>query len=130
MAKQIRQPRRPAPTPAGNVQQTAPRRPSRSESSSKQPSIFSFRGDTLLFQKRHLMIMVIGLGLIGLGLLLMSGGQMTDPNTWDPSVIYSHRRITIAPILILTGLCMQIYAIFLRSEKLTTETIEETITEA
>lgn len=36
----------------------------------------------------------IGLALIVLGFVLMSGGRMTDPNVWDESVIYSFRRIT------------------------------------
>jgi hypothetical protein len=56
--------------------------------------------------------MGIGCALIGLGLLLMLGGGMSDPNVWDESVIYSPRRITLAPIVILAGLGMQVYAIF------------------
>jgi hypothetical protein len=37
---------------------------------------------------------------------------MPDANTWDESVIYSFTRITLAPIIILTGLGVEIYAIF------------------
>jgi len=54
----------------------------------------------------------IGCALIAVGLLLMLGGGMKDPNVWDESVIYSFRRITLAPIFILAGLGMQVYAIF------------------
>lgn len=56
--------------------------------------------------------MGIGCGLIALGLILMLGGGMDDPAVWDESVIYSPIRITLAPIVILAGLGMQIYAIF------------------
>ncbi|MFK7808388.1 MAG: DUF3098 domain-containing protein [Saprospiraceae bacterium] len=68
----------------------------------------------LLFGKQNYMFMAIGFGLILLGMLLMSGGGMDDPNTWDPDVIYSTRRTLLAPIVILAGLGMQIYAIFLK----------------
>ena len=66
----------------------------------------------LLFTKQNYLYMGIGCALIGIGLLLMLGGGMTDPNVWDESVIYSPRRITLAPFVILAGLGMQVYAIF------------------
>ena len=56
--------------------------------------------------------MLIGLGVIFLGFILMSGGAMEDPTVWDEKVIYSFRRITLAPILVLVGLGINIYAIF------------------
>lgn len=66
----------------------------------------------LLFNKQTYIYMGIGVALIAVGLLLMLGGAMKDPNVWDESVIYSARRITLAPIFILAGLGMQVYAIF------------------
>ncbi len=66
----------------------------------------------LLFSKKNYTIMAIGVGLIAIGMILMLGGAMKDPNQWDESVIYSFRRITLAPIIILTGLAVEIYAIF------------------
>lgn len=77
----------------------------------------SIRKQELIFGKQNYMFMGIGVGLIILGMILMSGGGMDDPNQWDPNVIYSTRRTLIAPILILAGLIMQIYAIFLRNNK-------------
>jgi len=50
--------------------------------------------------------------VIGFGLILMLGGGMKDPNVWDESVIYSFRRITLAPIFILAGLIVVGYSIF------------------
>ena len=67
---------------------------------------------TMLFKKKNFMWMLAGVGLIALGLFLMSGGKMPDENTWDSNRIYSFRRITLGPIVILTGLAFQIVAIF------------------
>lgn len=60
--------------------------------------------------------MVIGMILIVLGLLLMIGGKSKDPNVFDPSQVYSFRRITLAPILILGGLALEIVGIFKKSK--------------
>ncbi len=65
-----------------------------------------------LFGRKNFMIMLVGLVLIGLGMLLMSGGSMPSPDVWDEDLIYSTRRTLIAPIVILLGLSLQIYAIF------------------
>lgn len=56
--------------------------------------------------------MLIGLGFIALGLILMSGGWMPSPDVWDESIIYSSRRLVLAPICMIIGLGLQIYAIF------------------
>ena len=56
--------------------------------------------------------MIIGIVIVGLGLLLMGGGKSKDPNVFDPNQVYSFRRITVAPILILLGLGIEIYALF------------------
>jgi hypothetical protein len=60
--------------------------------------------------------MLIGLILVLLGLLLMIGGKSKDPNVFDTSEVYSFRRITIAPILILGGLALEIVGIFKKSK--------------
>ena len=70
----------------------------------------------LIFGKQNYIYMAAGLGLIFLGLLLMSGGGMDDPNEWNPDVIYSWRRTFLAPVVILIGLGMEVYAIFLNKE--------------
>jgi hypothetical protein len=67
---------------------------------------------TMLFKKKNYVWSLAGMGMIALGLLLMAGGKMPDSNTWDPDLIYSFRRITLAPIVILAGLAFQIVAIF------------------
>lgn len=65
-----------------------------------------------LFTKENYLWMAIGAIVIAAGMLLMSGGKNQDPNTFDKTVVYSTTRITIAPILILLGFVIEIYAIF------------------
>ena len=50
--------------------------------------------------------------LIIVGMLAMIGGKSADPNVFDPNEVYSTRRITIAPILIIAGFIVEIFAIF------------------
>ena len=57
--------------------------------------------------------MLAGLVLIAVGMFLMSGGQSnTDPAVFDRNAVYSSTRITVAPLLILAGLVIEIIAIF------------------
>lgn len=70
------------------------------------------RDTTPLFGKDNYMWMAIGAVVIALGMFLMTGGKNQDPNVFDRSVVYSTTRITIAPILILIGFVIEIYAIF------------------
>ncbi len=67
---------------------------------------------TTLFGKANYRWMLIGAVVIALGMILMSGGKNPDPNQFDESLVYGFRRITLAPILILAGLVIEIYAIF------------------
>lgn len=66
----------------------------------------------LLYGKINYILLLVAAGLIALGLILMSGGGMPSPDIWDESIIYNFRRITLAPIVILIGLGVGIYAIF------------------
>lgn len=69
------------------------------------------RGGTY-FERSNFLWMAAGAALMVLGYLLMSGGASEDPNVFDPSEVYSTTRITIAPLLILAGLALEIFAIF------------------
>lgn len=72
----------------------------------------SSRAIELEFGRQNYILMGIGVALIALGLLLMSGGDMPDEQTWDPNIIYSTRRTLIAPMVILAGLIVELFAIF------------------
>jgi len=65
-----------------------------------------------LFVKENYTWMFIGGAIIALGFLLMTGGKSNDPKIFDTTEVYSTTRITIAPILIVLGLIVEIYAIF------------------
>jgi len=60
--------------------------------------------------------MFIGLACIALGFILMSGGGSDDPNVFNED-IFNFRRIRLAPILIIIGFGIQIYAILSKSEE-------------
>jgi len=56
--------------------------------------------------------MAAGVVLIAIGMLLMAGGKSDNPGVFDNKEVYSTTRITIAPILILAGLVLEVFAIF------------------
>jgi hypothetical protein len=70
-----------------------------------------------LFGKENYRLMLVGIILIALGLILMAGGKSKDPNVFNPKEIYSFTRITLAPILILGGFVIEIFAIFRNGKK-------------
>ncbi len=64
-----------------------------------------------LFGKQNLVWMSIGAVVIILGFLLMAGGKSEDPTVFNEAEVYSTTRITIAPLLIVAGLIIEVYAI-------------------
>jgi len=78
----------------------------------KKPAQSTSRQDAPLFGKENYRWMLIGIVIIALGLILMAGGKSKDPNVFDPKQVYSFTRVTVAPILILGGLALEIFAIF------------------
>jgi len=75
------------------------------------------RQTTPLFSKENYRWMLIGIVLIALGLILMAGGKSKDPNVFNKNEVYSFTRITLAPILILGGFVVEIFAIFRKDKK-------------
>ena len=76
------------------------------------PSSSATTANEMTFGKETFKWMGIGVAFMALGYIMMIGGHNDDPNVWDESVIYNWRILVLAPILILTGLGLQIYAIF------------------
>ncbi|MFK8266502.1 DUF3098 domain-containing protein [Capnocytophaga cynodegmi] len=68
---------------------------------------------TLIFGRKNYIFMLIGLAIIALGFILMSGGGSDDPNVFDAS-IFSFRRIHLAPTLVLLGFAVEVYAILIK----------------
>ena len=49
---------------------------------------------------------------MAIGFFLMAGGKNSDPNVFNDKDVYSTTRITIAPLLIVIGLGLEVFAIF------------------
>jgi sulfite exporter TauE/SafE len=69
----------------------------------------------MLFGKRNYRFMFAGIFLIILGFILMSGGGSENPNVWNDA-IFNFRRIRLAPMLILLGMAVEVYAIMTKPE--------------
>lgn len=67
--------------------------------------------DEKLFTKDNYKWMAIGLIFVILGFVLMAGGKSADPNVFNENEIYGFQRITLAPIVLVLGLVIEIYAI-------------------
>jgi hypothetical protein len=65
-----------------------------------------------IFNKQNYIWMLAGLALIAIGMFLMAGGKSDNPAVFNEDEVYSKTRITVAPLLILAGLVVEIFAIF------------------
>ena len=60
-------------------------------------------------------LLAIGLAIVAVGYILMSGGGSGDPEVFDEGALFHPRRITVAPIVVLAGYLFIVYAIMKRS---------------
>ena len=67
-----------------------------------------------IFDQSNYVIMVAGVIIILVGFLLMSGGATSDVKVFPKEELYSFRRITLAPIVIMIGFAVEIVAILKR----------------
>jgi len=67
-----------------------------------------------LFGKKNILFVLIGVALMLVGYLTMTGGGSEDPMVYPVEEIYGFRRTVLAPILIISGLVIQIFAILIR----------------
>jgi hypothetical protein len=73
------------------------------------------KNNKFAFGKRNYKFMIVGIIFIALGFTLMSGGGSDDPNVFNEE-IYSFRRIRIAPLIVIIGFAIEIYAILTNPE--------------
>ena len=78
----------------------------------KKPA--SESSQAFLFDKENYMWMIAGVALIFIGFMLMSGGKSANPHEFHYEEIYSFRRITLAPIVVLLGFVVEVFAIMKR----------------
>lgn len=63
--------------------------------------------------RRNYLLLLAGFGIILLGFVLMTGGGSDSPDEFNYAM-FSWRRITLAPILVIGGFALEIYAIMKR----------------
>ena len=68
-----------------------------------------------VFKKKNYILLISGLVLILVGIFLMMGGESKDPNVFSED-IFNFQRLTLAPILIVGGFVLEIFAIMLKSD--------------
>ena len=64
-----------------------------------------------MFHKQNYLLMLAGVVVMAIGFILMKGGK-SSPDKFEPEEVYSTTRVTVAPILILIGLAIEVFAIF------------------
>ena len=74
------------------------------------------KGVEMPFTMKNYITILVGMALLLLGFVLMSGGGEHTATEFDES-IYSVRRITIAPIVVIIGFIIEIFAIMKRFSK-------------
>lgn len=67
------------------------------------------------FGRDNYLWVLIGIAFILIGFLLMIGGGSDNPDVFNEA-IFSFRRLTLAPILVLTGFGLEIYAIMKKTK--------------
>ena len=70
-----------------------------------------------LFDKVNYKILLIGLVVIAIGFILMSGGGSDDPNIFKGEELFSFRRSRLAPTVVLIGFGITIYSILKNPKK-------------
>ena len=68
------------------------------------------------FGKENYRILLVGVVIVVIGYLLMIGGGSEDPNKFDANEIFSFRRITLSPIVILTGFVVVLLGIMKKAK--------------
>ncbi len=63
------------------------------------------------FGKENYILLLVGLAFIVFGFVLMSGGGSEDPNVFNGEELFSFRRITLAPFVVILGFIIEIVAI-------------------
>ncbi len=68
------------------------------------------------FGKENYRILIIGVVIVVIGYLLMVGGGSDDPTQFHAEEIFSFRRITLSPIVILAGFVVVLFGIMKKSK--------------
>ena len=69
-----------------------------------------------LYNKRRYRFLILSILIIGIGFVLMSGGESTDPDIFN-NEIYNFRRIRLAPLMVVLGFVLCIFSILYKDKK-------------
>ena len=64
-----------------------------------------------LFNKRNYRFLLLSIALIAIGFIIMAGGGSEDPNVFNEEELFSFRRITLAPFLVMLGYGLVLFGI-------------------
>ena len=96
------------------IKKTTPYRPSVPAAKPQAPAAKApaapVKTGEFAFGRENYRLLFIGLAFIVLGFILMIGGGSKDPKVFNPA-IFNFQHITLAPILVLTGYVIEIFAI-------------------
>lgn len=66
--------------------------------------------DGMAVPRKNILYIIAGFAVMVLGYVLMSGGGSDDPNVFNEEM-FSFRRTVLAPVVILAGMVLEIWAI-------------------
>jgi hypothetical protein len=69
-----------------------------------------------VFKQKNYLLLILGVLFIATGLILMIGGGSENPNEFSYE-IFNFRRLTLAPILIVIGFIIEVFAIMYQAKK-------------
>lgn len=73
-------------------------------------------GPAFVFGKINYILMLVGIAVIACGYVLMIGGHPENPAEFNSKELYSTTRITLAPMIILIGLLIEVAAIMVKAK--------------
>ena len=73
-------------------------------------------GKDYLFNKRRYRMLILSIFIIGIGFIIMSGGESIDPDIFN-NEIYNFRRIRLAPLIVVLGFILCIFSILYKDKK-------------
>ena len=82
------------------------------------------KGSGLALPKENYMYIIAGVVVVLIGFFMMSGGGADDPTVFEKDELFSARRITVAPFLVMLGYVAVLYGI-LKRPKTTTSIASE-----
>jgi uncharacterized membrane protein len=85
------------------------------------------KGNGLALPKENYLFIIAGVVVVLIGFFLMAGGGADDPTVFEKDELFSTRRITIAPFLVMVGYVVVLYGILKRPKMpvVVEKTVEE-----